>query len=177
MNHDHIFPQLKSADFVEPYADKLVYTHILPNVICCYVEDMEQTMEYISPERLQELGLSEGELNSIALQNLSDMENSKSGYRIMDHGDGTKSISYETFDSYDATRLLLLFGSKIDFFVEVLGDPFYVAVPCRDFLLAVPASYETKLSAYAKNLYNEKPFPITKDITLFSKNKSTFEGA
>lgn len=174
METKNIFPQLKTTDFIEANPN-VVHVPLFSNLVICYVEDSGENQNYISDSRLAEMGLSQDELGRTAIENLNNMENTQKGLHVMDQGDGTKAIAYENYDSYDATRILLLFKEKLDFFINVLGDPFYVTIPCRDYLLAVPTGYEGKLGAYAKELFEGKPSPLTPEIIVFSKKKETFE--
>lgn len=140
----------------------------------CYAEDNGKTLNYISESRLKEMGGGIEELHKIALKNLNDDVNTISGYKLLDHGDGTKAIIYETGDMYDATRLLLVFYLKLNFFVETLGDPFYIAIPCRDFLIGVPESYSEKLKSYSNKLYEDNHNKLTPNLFMFSKKQNTF---
>jgi uncharacterized protein YtpQ (UPF0354 family) len=173
MDTTTIFPQVKPMSFIEANTD-VVSRPLIPGIATCFVIDAADTMQYVNTSQLEELHMSVDELYSTALNNLRNLEGTKTGMRVMDHPDGTKAISFETGDSYDASRIHLMFRDKLDEFIEILGDPFLVIIPCRDFLLAVPASMENKLAGYAKELFNSKDNPISSGIYMFSKKQETF---
>lgn len=174
METTNILPQIKTTAFINQDTKALVHTNVFPNLIACYVEDGENTMTYITEERLKELGLNIDELHALAIKNLAELDNTKSDMRIMDNGDGTNAISFETYDSYDASRILLLFGPLLNTFTQLLGDAFLVAIPCRDFLLAVSPVHEAKLVGYAEKLFETKENPLTKELFMFTTNKESF---
>lgn len=134
----HVLPQFVPAKNKEIIP--LVWKEFLPDVDIAYVIDRKQSYDFIIKPMLRTWGISEQELEQQAMRNL---EKFARGTQIhMTKPERSPDIPYatiETGDGYAAVRILSQDIRGV--LAKELGEPFTVAIPVRDFLIAWPKDF------------------------------------
>ncbi len=126
----HVMPQLIASE--QSVMMPVIYERKSAGMYQSYVIDHGDTYDFVMYDDFNKWGIDDATLRLQAFQNLDaasqsvNVEQGKVGDK--------KYVTYEAEDGYAAVRLLLpSFKQKL---TETLGEPFYVGVPARNFLVA-----------------------------------------
>lgn len=134
------------------------------------VIDFPDSTRSISPLEVRLWGKSVDEIGEIARKNLSDY---KEDFEISigEFKGGGIFVAFDANDGYDSSRILLPdFHKRLS---PILGREFYVSIPCRDFLVAIPGNKPHMISlvkARLKMEYETRPCPITPELFLVTQD-------
>ena len=125
-----------------------------------FVIDREAAYSYVRTEDFERWGVSEEALYE---QSLTNLERATEGISITG-GDGFLGI--ETKDGYDAVRILL--PSLRGFAAQSLGEPFFAALPNRDFLIMwskdSAAEFQDLAREKVQQDFLKQPYPLTPEV-------------
>lgn len=154
-------PQLMPVEYAEQIPVFFIPLH--PDFHIGIVIDQEQGYGYVRQEDASEWALPSQELLDLAIANLDEASR---GMAISSSQGPERFLGVELKDGYDAARILLP-GLRA-FAAEQLGEPFYVAVPNRDFLFLWSTSCSPAFHSFARQKiakdFRAQPYALTGDI-------------
>lgn len=163
-NRDRIMPQLVPPSLVEFCREagrEMVSVGHVANLSIAFVVDEADRYSFIQSSVAEGWGVSEMVLLSTALRNLEAMNRSAGLYQRF--GTGSRSmLVWETFDGYDASRLLLM-RDLVDMAAQVAGNP-VIAVPHRDYLVVfgdADPDFVAEMSDQVRALFESHSYPIS----------------
>ncbi len=148
----------------QDYPSELVRSPFAAGLTITFVIDLGHRVAFIDHKRLEKWGVAQKEVREIAYANLERLSaDLKLDVRRPDRGLGLYA-GLETSDSYAAARLVLPgFRSRL---VSLLGEPAYVGIPHRDFLIAWSADFDAMpqmIRMIAKD-FRDSPYALTDQI-------------
>ncbi len=166
--HSLVRPQFVTLAYTKNYS--FVFDAIDEYVASSFVIDDEISYVYVNASNLVEWKIEKDLLTKVATQNLTNLSK---GMQLQSSFTGEKYIAVQVLDGYDAARLLIPeFRAYVE---EKLGVPFYAAIPNRDFLFMWSKSnskdFDNKISNQVKKDFSSRPYPLTPNILIVSKNK------
>ena len=128
-------PQLVPADYGVQNPD-LLRQPFLPGVDLAYAVDERERYALLLAPQVASWGLAEGELDAVALANLESLcqPGALQATAPSDPAQRGRWLAIETDDGYAAARILV--PAMRQRMAELLGEPFFVGLPNRDFLVA-----------------------------------------
>jgi uncharacterized protein YtpQ (UPF0354 family) len=137
-------------------------------VVVCALDFPEHTL-YVLPDRLAAWSVDETEVFAAAVDNLTRAVGSAPAIDASaptDPSQPGKFVAIDDTDGYAAARILVTpIREQI---ARALGDPFYVAVPNRGFLVAWSRdyAYAKPFTAKVREDFTSRPYPISPDVFL-----------
>jgi hypothetical protein len=132
------------------------------------VIDGEKSYQYVTPENLENWGITKEELYQTAIENLME-KSANLEMTFVPPPNGL--IVINTMDSFDAVRILA--PQMQDFFADKLGDAFYFGIPNRDFLICWSKEgdedFQKSLKMQIAVDFAERPYPLSKSVFEFDK--------
>lgn len=157
--------QLMSSDYLIPFGKEKILASI-PFVEGIYMGIVIETPTgyfYVREQDRLRWKISEKELFEIALRNL-DLNHSNVKLKGSEPPD--PFIASEEKDGFDAARILLPWVRKE--VAKRLGNPFFAAVPNRDFLIMWgtrnSSSFQTQAKQNVESDYNSQPYKLSSKI-------------
>jgi Protein of unknown function (DUF1444) len=133
------------------------------------VIDGEKSYQYVTPENLENWGITKEELHQTAIENLME-KSANLQMTFVPPPNGL--IVINTMDSFDAVRILA--PQMQDFFADKLGNAFYFGIPNRDFLICWSKEgdedFQKSLKTQLAVDFEERPYPLSKSVFEFDKN-------
>lgn len=134
-----------------------------------FVVDDEKAYQYVTQEALNEWGISDSELWSAGIENLSEKSYDLE-MTFVPPPNGI--IVINTMDSFDAVRILV--PHIQEFIREKLGETFYFGVPNRDFLICWSKhgdkNFQKSIIKQIAADFDERPYPLSKFFFELDKN-------
>jgi len=164
---EKIFPRIQSRKIIrELNTNGIAYTDWVNDCIITYVIDFPSMTISVNRDQVNGWKTNMDELHDIALDNLRDTMESID-FEYFELKNGLEAIILKTEDGYDASRII-----TPELFQEVsarFGGDFYVGIPARDMLFAIPANHMNKklLNRVKRGMmkeYNHLPYPITSKL-------------
>lgn len=132
-------------------------------VVVAVAIDLSNAYAFVSPQNLQQWGVTGESLYQEAMLNL---EKTSAGIEMHATGAPERLLAIQTRDGYDAARLLLPALRKVA--CDHLGEPCYAAIPNRDFLIAWSRSNSAEFQTQVRNQvrldFETQPHPLTSGI-------------
>jgi hypothetical protein len=154
--------QLMPVEYAQKFQDDraLVSRPFIPEVATAVVIDSEKGYRYVRKVDLAQWKIAVDALFEQALKNLD--AKSKAA-KLQGSRGPDKFLAFEEKDGYDAARILLP-GVRAEA-AKLLGDPFLVAMPNRDFLILWSAQNSAEFQKFtrqkARDDYRAQPYPLT----------------
>lgn len=128
-------PQLVPADYAVQNPD-LLRKPFLPGVDLAYAIDERERYALLLAPQAASWGLAEGELHAVALANFESLcqPGALEVTVPSDPANQGRWLAIEADDGYAAARILV--PAMRQRMAELLGEPFFVGLPNRDFLVA-----------------------------------------
>jgi len=162
-----LYPRIQHKSiFNEIDSNSIAYTDWVNDCVICYVMDYPQMTVSVSTEQLVYWDLDIDDIHKVALHNLSKtMNNIEVQYVTMKDQD--EAIVISTEDGYDASRILTT--ELYEAIASQFHGDFYVGLPSRDILFAVPvkgtsSSFLKKVKMNMVKDYRSLPYPITPSL-------------
>lgn len=143
---EHIFPVVRSADFIAASKQQLqdagfsggdlpfCYEPINQDLFLLYVLDTETGMQYLSPEALEKFGIQREQLKQLGLEYLKmHFAQRNAQLEPIDTQGKGKLYRFRVDGNYDAS--LLAFPTKIAEIAQMIGDTPIIFIPARDTVL------------------------------------------
>lgn len=137
-------------------------------VVIAVAIDRPHAYSYASPRDLERWAVTEDSLYQEAIANLED---ASAGIQIHATEAPERLIAIQTADGYDAARLLL--PAMRELAIDHLGEPYYAAIPNRDFLImwSSPNSEEFQglVRKQVRQDFESQPYPLTSTVFVVSE--------
>jgi hypothetical protein len=154
--------RLVSAQYFPPGAEVL-RRPFAPGVVVAYAIDHGRQVQFASMTDRENWKVDPEQVHQTAIANLETLSGSVS-IDIVEARGGGRFAAIATSDSYDAARLALpRFRARL---LAALGEPMFVGIPNRDFLVAWSASnamFSTFVTRVADD-FRKQPYAITSAI-------------
>lgn len=177
-NYDNILPQVVPqalVDFCRRDGKGLPVIPFTGGLYIAFVVDEPQRYCYVNDVIMQRWDVTEEELLVIALENLKAQTDMA---QLMQIGVGdTAMYLYESFDGYDASRILLG-GMILQLMTKVAGD-LLVAIPNRDFFVAfgnTNPSFVAQMRQQIEEQYAGHSYAICPDLLRYEDGTWTVYG-
>lgn len=143
-----------------------------------FVVDEPERYSYIHRDVVERWDVSETEVLVTALQNLQALNETVPAFHRIGQGERT-AVMWETFDGYDASRILLS-RELNEMAAFVVGNPI-IAIPHRDYLVLFGDANEEFVTEMTERIYEDfeaHSYPITtRFFTLIDGNLALYEKA
>lgn len=161
---DMVYLQLAPQSYLQPLiaTTRLVHRPLTEGIFVAVVLDSDDGYGYVKSEDREKWQVSEAELFAQAQRNLE-----RSAREITMHeGRADKLLAIQENDGYDAARILV--PSVRKHAAELLGEPFYVGIPHRDFIVMwsttnSPEFQRTTRDTLASD-FATQPYSISGDV-------------
>lgn len=162
---DRILPMILPVSAADSYAGSLT-SALVDGLLLGYAIDQDRTISYIPQARFAEWPVSLEQLHELAIANLVARSEALSAQAVEDEDGGVNLILFQTFDGYDASRVLL--PTLHERLREYLGSPFGAAIPNRDILLCFRNNADTisRLHKQVSKDFRQMPHHITDQLLL-----------
>lgn len=163
---DHLLPQLMPSDYVRSLkAIGLMTRPFVPGVELGIVFDQKSGYQYVRHEDGVRWKLNHEEIYQVALDNLIRIK----GDIQLQGGDGdNRFLGLEQKDGYDAVSILIPWVQKEA--AKFLGDPFFVSISNRDFLMMWSRKNDSGFQSFtrtqAKKDFESQPYPLSRTTLL-----------
>jgi uncharacterized protein YtpQ (UPF0354 family) len=125
--------------------------------------DRQHSYSYVSSQDFERWAVPK---NSIYQEAVANLEEASAGIEIHSTDAPERSLAIQTLDGYDAARLLL--PAMRDLAIEHLGEPYYAAIPNRDFLIMWATSNSEQFHDLVRDQvrqdFKSQPYPLTSEI-------------
>ncbi|MGP1271788.1 MAG: hypothetical protein ACTS22_00485 [Phycisphaerales bacterium] len=166
-----IMPRIQPESIFEHLSRELVaHVPFVNGTVIVFVTDMPSMTVSITTEQVIRWGVTVGELESIARENI-DCYAPELDMQFVESKEGGQAAIISEQDGYDAARLLMT-----DLYPTLsprLGPDFLVAVPARDMFVALsagPTPFLRRLHRRVVQDYNRLPYPITNRLFLVTRD-------
>ncbi|MBC7852205.1 MAG: DUF1444 family protein [Pirellulaceae bacterium] len=162
-----VFPQFFPAYRLQ-HAPDMVFTDFPSRIRIGYVLREPGVYRYVSREEVRGSGLTVAQLHEAALENLGELPFPK--LAVARTPGGHEAWLVDDVDNFNAARILLPHVQAE--FRKELGEPFLVAIPCRDWFFCwstqQAAEWQAKNRAEAVSIFRADDYNLTPDIFSFS---------
>lgn len=180
-NRVNVMPQLVPPSLLEFCRDagrELASIEYVGELSIAFVVDEPERYSYIQRALAEDWGVSALEMLATGVRNLELMNTLAPEYQRFGTDERT-TLVWETFDGYDASRLLLT-RELVEMAARVPGNP-VVAVPHRDYLVmfgdADPLFVE-EMAERIRGLYESHSYPVSPRLfTISEGGLRLYEGA
>jgi uncharacterized protein YtpQ (UPF0354 family) len=145
-----IRPQLVSTTFQTDTDVRLIRRHVIADLDLVYVIDMPRHVSYIGETNLETWKVEQDALAAAAMENLEQAIAQETLDVTPAQGVDARGrfVTVATEDGFAAARVMVpSFRKRLG---EALGEPYFVATPNRDFLVAWSADYSHRDAFVAK---------------------------
>jgi hypothetical protein len=142
---------------------ELVLRGFATGALMAYVLDHARHLEYVARHMLESWEVDSQRVHDTAIANLETLSETVP-IGVREARGGGLFVIIGVNDSYDAARLVLpRFRRRL---LEKLGDPIFVGIPNRDFLVAWSADNAqfAKFVARVEEDFGQEPYPITDTV-------------
>jgi uncharacterized protein YtpQ (UPF0354 family) len=162
-----IYPMLVNKE--HPAIEMGISFPFCEDVVIAMVMDIDKSYRYVVSQELEIWDVSKHEVYETAIYNLE--EKSKGIPMVAWEGD-MRVVGIETYDSYDATRIVLPTIQK--FVAKRLGNPFQFGIPNRDFLFCWSKKNDKGFYEFTTERimldYKERAYKISPNIFEMTKD-------
>jgi hypothetical protein len=167
---ERIMPMLYPEDVWRERFPNFVGQPWVAGLAVLYVIDESHAYWYIRRELLEQWGIGPDELHEAALQNLENYFDARPiELAVAGAESGPTMVMPTQPDSYNAARVLSeRFREKMR---EVMGTPFAIGLPSRDFFVAVNLDSEEMVEHVRQRVrddHEEMDHPLTEELLLIS---------
>lgn len=154
-------PRLVPAAYLQPAPDTL-RRPFAPGVLVAYAIDYGGHVSFVDRDDLDRWKVELDQVHDAAIAGL-EASSAKVPMDVRQARDGGTFAVIDTDDSYDAARLVLpRFRARL---LQALGEPIFVGIPNRDFLVAWSARAQfTTFASQVADDFRQQPYPITDTI-------------
>jgi len=170
-NRHKVMPQVVPSnllDFCREEGRELITVGYVGDLHIAFVIDEPERYSYIQRKIADEWGAGETVLLTTAMQNLQAMNKEAGCFNRF--GTGTRtSLVWETFDGYDASRVLLS-RELTNMAVLVSGNP-VIAVPHRDYLIMfgdADPDFAAETTERVRAMHDGHSYPISTQLFTLS---------
>lgn len=162
---NQVFPQLASQSYLQKFVDKmqLAYRPFTTGVVLAVVLDAPDGYRYVRVDDREKWKVSEAELFDQALRNL---ERTARDISLHEGRGSDKVLMIQENDGYDAARILVPAIRKHA--AELLGEPFLVGLPNRDFIVmwskANSADFQRSTRDTIAGDFASQPYSISGEV-------------
>ena len=165
-----VYPQFFPAHWLTDTCD-IIHAEFPLRIRIGYVMRSDGHYSYLMGEEFEASGLSHSAIRDAALENLRELP--MPDLTVGGTPGGPEAFLGETDDNFLAARILL---PEVQCgLVSELGPEFYVALPCRDWLVCwskeQASEFQTRNAADAKKIFLEDEYNLTPDILLFDGSR------
>jgi uncharacterized protein YtpQ (UPF0354 family) len=160
-----VYLQLAPQSYLQPLIanTRLIHRPLTEGIFVAVVLDADDGYGYVKSEDREKWQVSEAELFDQAQRTL---ERSAREITLHEGRSGDKLLAIQENDGYDAARILV--PSVRQHAAELLGEPFYVGIPHRDFIVMwstanSPVFQRTTRDTLA-NDFATQPYSISGDV-------------
>lgn len=179
-NRHKVMPQVVPVsllDFCRDDGRELITVGYVGDLHIAFVIDEPERYSYIQRKVADEWNAGETILLTTAMQNLQTMNKEAGCFNRFDTGTRT-TLVWETFDGYDASRILLS-RELMNMAVLVSGNP-VIAVPHRDYLVMfgdADPRFVAEMTERVQSLNEAHSYPISTQLfTLSGGNLDLYAG-
>lgn len=165
-NRSRVMPQIVPPSLLEHCrrdGRELVALNFVDELSIAFVLDEEERYAYLNRRVLEGWGVSERELLATAMENLQSYSPNGEGALVYQMGSEARLMfAWETFDGYDATRILLS-RQLVQMAGRVYGNP-VIAIPHRDYLVLFGDSdpdFLAEMQDRVQHEFQENPYPVS----------------
>lgn len=166
-NRSRVMPQIvppSLLDHCRRDGKELVSLNFVDELAIAFVLDESDRYSYLHRRIMEAWGVTERELLATAMQNLqSYVGPAGDGVLIYQVGkDARTMFTWETYDGYDATRILLS-RQLVQMAAQVQGNP-VIAIPNRDYLVLfgdADPDFLAEMQDRIHHEFQESPYPIS----------------
>ena len=162
-----IFPMLVNKE--HPTVETGVIYPFCEEVVIAIVMDIDKSYRYVLSKELDIWDVSKDELYDTGIYNL---EKKSKGIPMVAWEGDMKVVGIETYDSYDATRIIIPTIQKM--LLKRLGNPFQFGVPNRDFLFCWSVKNSKDFMEFTTERigldYKERAYKISPHIFEMDRN-------
>ena len=155
-----LMPQLMPEKFISLSKLKLINFEFGDGVKIGFVIDTEESYSYVSEKDAERWTIDPNELREAAMENLAERTN---GISMMAIPGPNAFIVVNTMDGFDAARILL--PQIQEYFTEMIGGPFFIGVPNRDFLIcwskAGDEKFQSDMRGQISRDFDQQPYPLS----------------
>lgn len=181
-NRERVMPQIVPPSLIEHCrrdGRELVAVNFVDELAIAFVLDEADRYAYLHRRLIEGWGVSERELLATAMANLQGYSAAGEGALIYQMGSGARLMyTWETFDGYDATRVLLS-RQLAQMAVRVPGNP-VIAIPHRDYLVLfgdADPEFLAEMQERVQHEFHENPYPVSERLfTLQNGYVSLYHG-
>jgi Protein of unknown function (DUF1444) len=170
---DRVRLQLMPSEFAS--RAPLVSFPFLNDVLVGVVVDSPTGYVYVRDEEVKSWGQSPIDLYEVAVRNLNE---ASTGIAISFMPPPNALIGVEAKDGYDAARILVP-GIR-ELASEKLGEPFFAAIPNRDFLIMWSANNPANFHKFARDKiakdFSEQSHPLTPTVLTVTRESISPQG-
>lgn len=165
-NRSRVMPQIVPPSLLEHCkrdGRELVALNFVDELSIAFVLDEEERYAYLNRRVLEGWGVSERELLATAMENLQGYSPNGEGALVYQMGNDERLMfAWETFDGYDATRILLS-RQLVQMAARVSGNP-VIGIPHRDYLVLFgdsDADFLAEMQERVQHEFQENPYPVS----------------
>lgn len=157
--------QLAPQSYLQPLIEKtkLIHRPFTPGIMMAVVLDAGDGYGYVRREDREQWKVSEADLFDQALRNL---ERSARDITLHEGKGADKMLAIQENDGYDAARILV--PSIRKHAAELLGEPFLVGIPNRDFIVMWSTTNSPQFQLSTRdtiaNDFANQPYAISGDV-------------
>ena len=156
-----LIPQFMPTDYLHASTGRLLVTRpFVPGVELGIALDRREGYGYVRDEDRARWKVDAATLFDLALKNL---DRKSQGAKLQGGGDPDRFLAVEEKDGHDATRILVPWIRQEA--AKYLGDPFFVMIPNRDFLIMWGERDSARFQAFARSKgragFDAQPYPLS----------------
>jgi uncharacterized protein YtpQ (UPF0354 family) len=166
-NQHRIMPQVVPLTLLEYCRNdnrELAAVHFVAGLGIAFVVDDDEGYTYIHRKVMQAWGVTDTTLLRVAMENLQTLTNSTEPYYRLGTGEHTLLL-WETFDGYDASRVLL--AGELTRAAATLGGNPVIAVPHRDYMVLfgdTDPEFVGRMQTRVREEFEGHPYPISPQL-------------
>lgn len=165
-SRSRVMPQIVPPSLLEHCrrdGRELVALNFVDELSVAFVLDEAERYAYLNRRVLEGWGVSERELLATAMENLQGYSPNGEGALVYQMGSDTRLMfAWETFDGYDATRILLS-RQLVQMAGRVYGNP-VIGIPHRDYLVLfgdADPGFLAEMQERIQHEFQENPYPVS----------------
>ena len=156
-----LFPQFMPTDYLRASTGRQIVTRpFVPGVELGIVIDRREGYGYVRDADRARWKVAAATLFDVAMKNL---DRKTQGARLQGGGEPDRFLAVEEKDGHDATRILVPWIRQEA--AKYLGDPFFVMIPNRDFLIMWGEKDSAGFQAFARSKgragFDTQPYPLS----------------
>jgi uncharacterized protein YtpQ (UPF0354 family) len=132
-------------------------------IVIAVAIDRPHAYSYVSPQDLERWGVTRDSLYQEAIANLQE---ASAGIQLHATEAPERIMAIQTGDGYDAARLML--PAMRELAIDHLGEPYYAAIPNRDFIIMWSSSNSEEFQGLVRKQvlldFESQPYPLTSAV-------------